>query len=38
MPIKVQEAYRVANKLDEKRDSPQHITFKTLNILNKERI
>ena len=38
MSIKVQEAYRTPNRLDQKRKSPHHIIIKTLNIQNKERI
>jgi hypothetical protein len=38
MPIKVQEAYRTPNRLDQKRKSLCHIKIKTLNIQNKERI
>jgi hypothetical protein len=38
MPIKIQEACRISNRLDQKRNSPQHIIIKTLNIQNKERI
>ena len=35
--MKVQEAYRTPNKLDQKK-SPQHIIIKTQNMQNKERI
>ena len=35
---KVQEAYRIPNKWDQKRKSSQHIIIKTLNALSKERI
>ena len=38
LPIKVLEAYRTPNKLDQKRKSPRHIIIKTLSIQNKERI
>lgn len=38
MDIKVQEAYRTSNKQDQKRKSSCHITIKTLNPQNKERI
>ena len=37
MPIKVQETYRISDKLDQKRNPPHHITIKTFNIKNKER-
>jgi hypothetical protein len=38
MAIKVQEAYRIPNKLDQKSKSSCHIIIKTLNSENKERI
>ena len=38
MAINVQEAYRTPNRLDQKRKSSHHITIKTLNAQNKERI
>ena len=38
MPMKIQEAYRIPNRLDQKRNSSQHIIIKTPNALNKERI
>jgi hypothetical protein len=38
MPMKIQEAYRVPNRLDQKRNSSCHIIIKTPNALNKERI
>ena len=38
MAIKVQEAYRIPNKWDQKRKSSHHIIIKTLNAQNKERI
>jgi hypothetical protein len=38
MTIKVQEAYRTANKWDQKRKSSCDIIIKTLNPQNKERI
>jgi hypothetical protein len=38
MPINVQEAYRMPNKLDQKSNSFCHIIIKTLNAQNKERI
>jgi hypothetical protein len=36
MAIKVQQAYRTPNKLNQKRKSSQHIIIKTLNAENKE--
>jgi hypothetical protein len=38
MSIKELEAYRTANRLNQKRKSSCHILIKTLNIQNKERI
>jgi hypothetical protein len=38
MPINTQEAYRTPNRLDQKRNPPNHIIIKTPNALNKERI
>ena len=38
MPINIQEAYRTPNRLDQKRNSSQHIIIRTTNVLNKERI
>jgi hypothetical protein len=38
MAIKVQEAYRTPNKLDQKRKSSRHIIIKTLNAQSKKRI
>ena len=38
IPMKVQEAYRASNRLDQKTTSPHHIIIKTQNIQNKERI
>ena len=38
IPIKVQEAYRTTNRLDQKTWSPHHIVIKMQNIQNKERI
>jgi hypothetical protein len=38
MPINIQEAYRIPNRLDQKRNSSHHIIIKTPNALNKERI
>ena len=37
IPIKIQEAYRTLNRLDQKRKSPSHIIVKTINTQNKER-
>ena len=36
--MNIQEAYRTPNKLDQKRNSSQHIIIRTTNALNKERI
>ena len=38
IPMKVQEAYRTPNRLDQKKTSPRHIIIKTQNIQIKERI
>jgi hypothetical protein len=38
MPINIQQAYRIPNSLDQKRNSSRHIVIKTPNALNKERI
>jgi hypothetical protein len=38
MPKNIQEAYRTPNTLDQKRNSPQHIIFRTTSALNKDRI
>ena len=38
MPMNIQETYRIPNRLEQKRDSSHHITVKTPNALNKERI
>ena len=38
MTMNIQEAYRIPNRLDQKRDSSRHIIVKTPNALNKERI
>jgi hypothetical protein len=38
MSINIQEAYRTPNRLDQKRNSSQHIIIKTPNALNKEKI
>jgi hypothetical protein len=37
-PIKLQKVYRIPNRLDQKRNSPQHITIKVLDTQNKETI
>jgi len=38
MPMIIQETYRTSNRLDQKRNSSQHIIIRTTNALNKERI
>jgi hypothetical protein len=38
MPMNIQDAYRSPNRLDQKRNSSQHIIIRTTNALNKERI
>jgi predicted ribosome quality control (RQC) complex YloA/Tae2 family protein len=38
MPMIIQEAYRSPNRLDQKRNSFQHIIIRTTNALNKDRI
>jgi len=38
MPINIQEAYRIPNRLDQKRNSCHHIIVKTPSEQNKERI
>jgi hypothetical protein len=38
MPMNIQEAYRNPNRLDQKRNSSQHIIIRTTNALNKDRI
>ena len=38
MPMNIQEAYRTPNRLDQKRNSSQHIIIRTTNTLNKDRI
>jgi hypothetical protein len=38
MPMNIQEAYRTPNKLDQKRNSFQHIIIRTTNALNKDRM
>jgi hypothetical protein len=36
--VNIQEAYRTPNRLDQKRNSSQHIIIRTTNVLNKDRI
>jgi hypothetical protein len=38
MPMDIQEAYRTPNRLNQKRNSSQHIIFRKTNALNKDRI
>jgi hypothetical protein len=38
MPMNIREAYRIPNRLDQKRNSSRHIIIKTPNAMNKERI
>jgi hypothetical protein len=38
MPMNIQKAYRTPNRLDQKRNSSQHIIIRTTNALNKNRI
>jgi hypothetical protein len=38
MPMKIQEAYRTPNRLDQKRNSSRHLTIRATNALNKDRI
>ena len=38
VPMNIQEAYRLPNRLHQKRNSSHHIIIKTTNALNKERI
>jgi hypothetical protein len=38
MPMNIQEAYRTPNRLDQKRNSSQHVIIKTTNALKKDRI
>jgi hypothetical protein len=38
MPMNIQEAYRTPNRLDQKRNSTQHIIIRTTNALNNDRI
>jgi hypothetical protein len=37
MPMKIQEAYRTSNRLDQKRNSSRHIIIRTTNSLTKDR-
>jgi hypothetical protein len=36
--MNIQEAHRIPNRLDQKRNSSQHMIIKTPNALNKDRI
>jgi hypothetical protein len=38
MPMNIQEAYRTPNRLNQKRNSSQHIIIRTTNAVNKDRI
>jgi hypothetical protein len=38
MPMNIKEAYRTPNRLDQKRNSSQHIVIRTTSALNKDRI
>jgi hypothetical protein len=38
LPMNIQQAYRTPNRLDQKRHSSLHITIRTTNALNKDRI
>jgi hypothetical protein len=38
MPMKIQKSYRSPNRLDQRRNSSQHIILRTTNALNKDRI
>jgi hypothetical protein len=38
LSVNIQEAYRTPNRLDQKRNSSQHIIIRTTNALNKDRI
>jgi hypothetical protein len=38
MPMNIQEAYRIPNTLDQKRNSSPHRIIRTKNALNKDRI
>jgi hypothetical protein len=37
MPMNIQEAYRTPNRVDQKRNSSQHIIIRTTNVLHKDR-
>jgi hypothetical protein len=37
MPMNIQESYKTANRLDQKRNSSQYIIIRTTNVLNKDR-
>jgi hypothetical protein len=38
MPMNIQEAYRTPNRLEQKRNSSQHIIIRTTNAVNKDRV
>jgi hypothetical protein len=38
MPMNIQEAYRTPNRLEQKRNSSQHIIIRTTKGINKDRI
>jgi hypothetical protein len=38
LPMYIQEAYRTPNRLDQKRNSSQHMIIRTTNVLNKNRV
>jgi hypothetical protein len=38
MPINIQEVYRTPNRVDQKRNSSQHIIIRSTNALHKDRI
>jgi hypothetical protein len=38
MPMNIQEAYRIPNRLDQKRNASLHIIIRTTNALNKDKI
>jgi hypothetical protein len=38
MPMNIKEAYRTPNRLDQNRNSSQHIIIRTTNSLNKDKI
>jgi hypothetical protein len=38
MPMNIQEAYRTPNRVDQKRNSSQHIIIRITNAINKDRI